>query len=499
MPKGEHGAFHAARIRRGGIGVLAIAAMISVVVGAFLVLSPHGRPFQMTGGSPSSGPTRPRGSTSVDDEVRLWDTATGHTNILVSGPGLGDPELSPNGEEVVYEREDPNGQTQIFRLDADGQEHRLTDFSTGASDPTWSPDGRVAFSATLGEVTGRGTGTDILVMDADGSHVRRLGGTEFDDEKPDWSPDGSRVVFQSRADDEVRLWVASTQTQSLHEIGADESWSATEPAWSPDGRWIAYIRYRNGAPLDEGRYDSESELWRVRSDGTDHRSIASSGGLIRSSPSWSPDGRLIVFEQDDWTEDEGERRVYVSNPRTRVMRSFLKSSSGAWWVAFDPSWGSRGILVIRPSIHPIFGQLPLPATFGSAPAPGGSSVDATVRMTEGSCELEGAHRWIRPGKLKLRLVNASLFEAQFTVVKLREWRLARSSSMEESFLFRRDHQRSLYPWTSEVWSDPLRVGAGHWAIVCQMDREEPAPTEFFVWLVGVAGPLDVGSNHAGEG
>ena len=65
--------------------------------------------------------------------------------------------------------------------------------------------------------------------------------------------------------------------------------SDADPAWSPDGRWIAYVRRLPG--------DTIREIWIMRPDGSGaHRLTSLHGTSI--NPAWSPDGRRIVFASD---------------------------------------------------------------------------------------------------------------------------------------------------------------------------------------------------------
>jgi len=127
--------------------------------------------------------------------------------------------------------------SQIYVLEADGTERRLTGFAGGAFDPTWSPDGTtVAFS---GSRVG-GSDLDIYRMQLAGGPPRRIAGTPKDDQHPDWSPDGTRIVFDARSGDPRSgtgaIWVASARTDELHRLTPRRSrFAATVPAWSPGG------------------------------------------------------------------------------------------------------------------------------------------------------------------------------------------------------------------------------------------------------------------------
>jgi Tol biopolymer transport system component len=113
------------------------------------------------------------------------------------------------------------------------------------SDPRISPDGsRVVFVVSPGGKTGE-KWTRSLWIAGDGQQARRFTAGAADDCDPRWSPGGSRVLFRSDrlkpGSDEYRLFVISVsggEAEPLGELGGELS----QPAWSPDGRWVAVLR-----------------------------------------------------------------------------------------------------------------------------------------------------------------------------------------------------------------------------------------------------------------
>jgi Tol biopolymer transport system component len=177
-------------------------------------------------------------------------------------------------------------------MNADGSElSRLTDGDPNVDDcqPALSPDGtRIAFSSN------RNANYDIYVMDADGRNVRRLTSAMSDEEDPAWSPDGSRIAFV-RGNDLTLGGVAYITSCSSEiyvmdadggkEINLTQGQGGTDPAWSPDGKQIAFSSYRNN-----GNY----EIFVMGDDGNDVKQLTFTESA-EGDPAWSPDGQFIAY------------------------------------------------------------------------------------------------------------------------------------------------------------------------------------------------------------
>jgi WD40-like Beta Propeller Repeat/RTX calcium-binding nonapeptide repeat (4 copies) len=145
---------------------------------------------------------------------------------------------------------------------------------------SWSPDGRrVAFYRQTGTVT-----ADVFVADADGGHLRNLSSGEAQFSwAPDWSPDGSRLVYVASDPHVERLITLrpdGSDRRVVPGVSADPNQRLGEPHWSPDGAFIGFT-------LNE-------DLHVVRQDGSEQRMVlADAVGF-----DWSPDGRRIAFTRD---------------------------------------------------------------------------------------------------------------------------------------------------------------------------------------------------------
>jgi dipeptidyl aminopeptidase/acylaminoacyl peptidase len=222
--------------------------------------------------------------------------------LAVAGSGVSRAAWSPNGARLAYTREagGAGGCPEVHVANADGSgEARLTGASgcSGSSAPAWSPDGtRIAFISERGGSPAP-LGPELYVMNADGSNQLRLTDSAMVEREPAWSPDGTRIAFSGApssppgTEGSHDIYVVGAAGSGLARLTTDAD-NDRDPDWSPDGAKIAFTREGHIDPA--ANHPGELDVLSVRPDGTGEAPLVAGAGQA-SDPAWSPDGRLIAY------------------------------------------------------------------------------------------------------------------------------------------------------------------------------------------------------------
>ena len=244
-----------------------------------------------------------RNSPLEPSNLLLITLETGTTRRLTTAPigSVGDqaPAFSPDGKKLAFIRSPGTQVSDIYLVPiAGGEPRRLTSdnlFLSGGL--AWTTDGReIIFSSTRG-----GLPTLWRVETEDG-HLRRVIGIGEYAHQPTISLTGNRLAYLYRKTD-TNIWRApgplstapGTEPARLVASTREEN----SPQFSPDGKRIVFVSDRSGS----------REVWVCDSDGSNPVQLTNFGGSHTGSPRWSPDGRQIVFD----SRPAGLSSIYVIN------------------------------------------------------------------------------------------------------------------------------------------------------------------------------------------
>lgn len=166
----------------------------------------------------------------------------------------------------------------IYVMPMHGSATRLTTDPALDANPAWSRDGRIAFMTRRHD-----NGSELYVMNPDGTNQVRLTNALGDDDMPSWSPSGQRIVFQSARDANNEIYVVNADGTGLARL-TNNTAADYQPAWSSTGK-IAFISTRD---------HPAGEIYVMNDDGSNVVRLTNNA-TTESGPDWSPDGSMIVF------------------------------------------------------------------------------------------------------------------------------------------------------------------------------------------------------------
>jgi uncharacterized protein (TIGR03437 family) len=259
---------------------------------------------------------KPASGTGSASDIFL--TNTDGTNVVNISNAAGEdllPAWSPDGSRLAYtcHRQpdgSPGGPDRICLRNADGTGLVVLS-NTLAQDnsPAWSRDGqKIAF------VTGLlGAGSTLAIMNADGTGRSPIQITGSSD--PDWSPDGSTLVFSINGNN---IWTYNRFTQT--QLRLTDATGDSHPHYSPDGTKIVFHSRRDL---------QDEEIYVMNADGSGQTQLTDNG-VMDISPVWSPDGTKILFTS--LRDGPMNAALYIMNADGSNPTRVTAGTQGAWRV-----------------------------------------------------------------------------------------------------------------------------------------------------------------------
>lgn len=267
-----------------------------------------------------------------------------HLLELISGKSArGDvqtPAWSPDGRKLAFvSRRDGNAEIYVMNADGSGL-RKLTRSPSYDRDPAWSPDGRaIAFVRKIvPKKCVPGACQDIAylyVVNADGSGLRRLTTNKRHAFSPSWSADGKTIRYGGylvNADGSGRRKMHEARIWTNRNIALDG-------VWSPDGQRIAAVSVAHSPP--QAQNTPKLGLWVTNADGSNARRVAAKAA--EGDPAWSPDGRRIAFRRLGIGRANSD--LYVVNADGSGLRRLTRNAAKLRWFAWSPD--GRTIAFLR--------------------------------------------------------------------------------------------------------------------------------------------------------
>lgn len=232
--------------------------------------------------------------------------------------------FSPEGR--VAFTSDALGNYDIYILDvATGEAIPVAISPERDIDPVWSPTGeQLAFASARNNPNE----LDIFLVNADGSGLRQLTFVAGFEVNPAWSPDGRTIAYHGNQTGDFDIYLydleSGTTTNITNNPGID-----FQADWSPDGQQIAFASQRTG----------NSEIWIMNRDGSQPRQLTNWRGSNQWHPRWSPDGQTILFVSD---RDEIGGAIYAVLVSGGEPVQLTPRGS----VAVDPTWAQGGEAIV---------------------------------------------------------------------------------------------------------------------------------------------------------
>ena len=230
------------------------------------------------------------------------------------------PRFNPTNQMVTYLSYFRN-LPRVYLLDIEtGVQEVVGDFPGMTFAPRFSPDGKKIIMSFA-----KDGNSDIYTMDLENRIVERITNHPSIDTSPSFSPDGKYICFNSDRSGYQQIYVMRSDGSQVKRISFGKGLYGT-PVWSPRGDLIAFTK------LHKGKF----YIGVMRTDGKGERLLTEN--FYQEAPSWSPNGRVLIFYRETKTDEKGEGfsaklwSIDLTGYNERLVNTETDAS--------DPSWSS---------------------------------------------------------------------------------------------------------------------------------------------------------------
>ena len=229
------------------------------------------------------------------------------------------PALSPDGKTIAF-ASDRSGNWDLYLMDADGGPAvQLTNDRTHDIHPSFSPDGKHLVYSSLSDRTGQ---WQLVVIDVANPTVKRyIGHGLF----PEWSPKENTILYQRARERGTRwfsVWTVELDDRgeagSPTEIVWSSDYACITPSWSPDGKAVVFCTVTNPDADTQGDRPAQSDVWIAKADGSG-RTKMTRGKFANLQPVWSGDN-AIYFVSNRATN--GVENIWALDPNDAIKVAF---------------------------------------------------------------------------------------------------------------------------------------------------------------------------------
>ena len=254
-------------------------------------------------------------------KLAIMDQDGENTKYLTLGNELVlTPRFNPTNQLVTYLSYFRN-KPRVYLLDIEtGIQEVVGNFPGMTFAPRFSPDGKKIIMSFA-----KNGNSDIYTMDLESRLVEKITEDSSIDTSPSYSPDGKYITFNSDRSGLQQIYTMKSDGSGVKRISFGDGLYGT-PVWSPRGDLIAFTKVRGG----------KFYIGVMRSDGSGERLLTEN--FYQEAPSWSPNGRLLVFYRETKAGKEGEGftaklwSIDITGYNERELKTGTDAS--------DPSWSS---------------------------------------------------------------------------------------------------------------------------------------------------------------